>query len=161
MDVEGERLRTQDQHQSENTQAPSNEPQPERQPVLVGTGALRKPTEAEPQAAYASTGSADPVPATGGPSIAGQVRDAEGTGVDGATLTLTSLTGRQLGRTVTRSDGRYSMPTPGSGSYILTAAADGHQPRAATLEVGDGPLAYDVLLGGTSGPDDAGLPRAR
>ncbi|WP_405533867.1 MMPL family transporter [Streptomyces sp. NBC_00075] len=161
VDVEGERLRTQDQHQSENTQAPSNEPQPERQPVLVGTGALRKPTEAEPQAAYASTGSADPVPATGGPSIAGQVRDAEGTGVDGATLTLTSLTGRQLGRTVTRSDGRYSMPTPGSGSYILTAAADGHQPRAATLEVGDGPLAYDVLLGGTSGPDDAGLPRAR
>ncbi|WP_308117115.1 carboxypeptidase-like regulatory domain-containing protein [Streptomyces guryensis] len=102
-----------------------------------------------------------PVPATSGPSIEGQVRDAEGTGVDGATLTLISLTGRQLGRTVTRSDGRYSMPTPGSGTYLLTAAADGHQPRAATLEVGEEPLAYDVLLAGISGPDDAGLPRAR
>nr|WP_322724080.1 carboxypeptidase-like regulatory domain-containing protein [Streptomyces spongiae] len=128
----------------------------------MGAGALRKSAEAEPQAAYASTESAPaPVPATSGPSIEGQVRDAEGTGVDGATLTLISLTGRQLGRTVAGSDGRYSMPTPGSGSYVLTAAADGHQPRAATLEVGEEPLAYDVLLAGTSGPDDAGLPRAR
>ena len=161
VDVEGERLRAQDQHQSGNTQVPSTEPQSERQPVLVGAGALRKSTEAEPQTAYASTGSAAPAPATGGPSIAGQVRDAEGTGVDGATLTLVSLTGHQLGRTVARSDGWYSMPTPGSGSYLLTAAADGHQPRAATLEVGEEPLAYDVLLAGTSGPDDEGLSRAR
>ncbi|MGW2517599.1 carboxypeptidase-like regulatory domain-containing protein [Streptomyces sp. NPDC001617] len=125
-------------------------------------GALRKSTEAEPQAAYASTESAPAsVPATSGPSIEGQVRDAEGTCVEGATLTLTSLTGRQLGSTVTRLDGRYSMPTPASGSYVLTAAADGHQRRAATLEVGEEPLAYDVLLAGTGGPDDAGLPRAR
>ncbi|WUA94375.1 carboxypeptidase-like regulatory domain-containing protein [Streptomyces pseudovenezuelae] len=91
----------------------------------------------------------------------GQVRGREGTGVDGATLTLISLTGRQLGRTVTQSDGRYSMPTPGSGSYVLTAAADDHQPRAATLEVGEEPLAYDVLLAGTSGTDDEGQSRAR
>ncbi|MFI9832784.1 MMPL family transporter [Streptomyces sp. NPDC051913] len=162
VDVEGERLRAQDQHRSGNTQAPSTDPQSERQPVLVGSGALRKSTEAEPQAAYASTdGAPAPVPAMSGPSIDGQVRDAEGTVVDGATLTLISQTGRQLGRTVTRSDGWYSMPTPGSGSYVLTAAAHGHQPQAATLEVGEEPLAYDVLLAGTSGPDDAGLPRAR
>ncbi|MFF0087032.1 carboxypeptidase-like regulatory domain-containing protein [Streptomyces canus] len=129
--------------------------------MLVGAGALRKPTEAEPQAAYASTGSAESVPATGGPSIAGQVRGAEGTGVDGATLTLISLTGRQLGRTVTRSDGRYSMPTPGSGSYVLTTAADGHRPQSATVVVGEEPLAYNVLLDGTSGPADGGPSRAR
>ncbi|MFI7501536.1 carboxypeptidase-like regulatory domain-containing protein [Streptomyces sp. NPDC049687] len=126
----------------------------------MGAGVLRKPTEAEPQAAYASTGSADQVPATGGPSIAGHVRDAEGTGVDGATLTLISPTGRQLGRTVAGSDGLYSMPTPGSGSYLLTAAADGHRPQSATVVVGEEPLAYDVLLDGPGGPTDGGLSRA-
>ncbi|MEX1658870.1 carboxypeptidase-like regulatory domain-containing protein [Streptomyces pseudovenezuelae] len=161
MDVEGERLRAQDQRESGNTQAPTAEPPSERQPVLVGAGALRKSAEAEPQATYASTGSVDPVPASDGPSIEGQVRGREGTGVAGATLTLISLTGRQLGRTVTQSDGRYSMPTPGSGSYVLTVAADDHQPRAATLEVGEEPLAYDVLLAGTSGTDDEGQSRAR
>ncbi|WP_420907342.1 MSCRAMM family protein [Streptomyces scabichelini] len=117
----------------------------------MGAGALRQRTQTEPTAAYAYTGRGDATPATGGPAIGGQVRGAEGTGVGGATLTLISLTGRQLGRTVARSDGRYSLATPGSGSYVLIAAADGHEPQAATVVVGEEPVTYDVLLSGTSG----------
>jgi RND superfamily putative drug exporter len=157
VDVEGEGLRAQAEHQSQESEVPSTVPQPqperelEREPVLVGAGALRKRAEAEPLAASAYTGSADAIPATGGPSIGGRVRGAQGTGVGGATLTLISLTGRQLGRAIARSDGRYTLPTPGSGSYVLIAAADGHQPQAATVVVGEEPVTYDVLLAGTSG----------
>jgi uncharacterized protein YfaS (alpha-2-macroglobulin family) len=68
-----------------------------------------------------------------------------------ATLTLISLTGRQLGRATTRSGGGYSLEAPGSGSYVLIAAADGHQPHASTVVVGDEPVPYDVVLSGTSG----------
>jgi RND superfamily putative drug exporter len=154
VDVEGEGLRAQAEHPSGDSEVLSIEPQPQpelqREPVLVGAGALHKRTEAEPRAVYAYTGSGDATPATDGRSIAGQVRGAEGTGVGGATLTLISLTGRQLGRTVARPDGRYSLPTPGSGSYVLIAAADGHQPQAATVVVGEEPVTYDVVLSGTS-----------
>ncbi|MFI9168997.1 collagen binding domain-containing protein [Streptomyces lincolnensis] len=113
----------------------------------MGAGALQKQASA-----YASAGSGgDAAPVTGGPSIGGQVQGPKGAGVDGATLTLISLSGRQLGRTLARSDGRYALPTPGSGSYVLIAAADGHQPQAATVVVGEEPVTYDVRLSGTSG----------
>ncbi|WLW58329.1 collagen binding domain-containing protein [Streptomyces sp. YU58] len=113
----------------------------------MGVGGLQ-----ERASAYASVaGGGDAVPTPAGPSIGGQVRGPKGAGVDGATLTLISLSGRQLGRTLARADGRYTLPTPGSGSYVLIAAADGHQPQAATVVVGEEPVTYDVQLSGTSG----------
>ncbi|MDX3239599.1 MFS transporter [Streptomyces sp. ME03-5709C] len=102
----------------------------------------------------AAVGGADvPVvpPPLQGTALHGQVRDADGTGVERATLTLVSLTGRQLGRATTGADGGYRLAVPGAGSYVLIAAADGHQPQASTVVVGAEPVPYDVVLAGTSG----------
>ncbi|MEU6341169.1 MFS transporter [Streptomyces sp. NPDC046977] len=92
-----------------------------------------------------------PVPVQEGPMIHGQVRNSEGTGVAHATLTLISLTGTQLGRAATGPDGGYVLTTPGAGSYVLIAAADGHQPQASTVVAGEDPVPYDVVLSGTGG----------
>ncbi|WP_314172195.1 MSCRAMM family protein [Streptomyces winkii] len=86
-----------------------------------------------------------------GCAVRGTVRNAAGKGLARAALTLISLDGRQLGRTVAQFDGSYAMPAPGPGSYVLIAAADRHQPQASTVAVGEEPLAHDVLLTGTSG----------
>ncbi|MEU0921748.1 DHA2 family efflux MFS transporter permease subunit [Streptomyces cyaneofuscatus] len=86
-----------------------------------------------------------------GTPVRGVVRGAEGTPVARAALTLISLGGRQLGRSVARGDGGYTLDAPGSGSYVLIASADGFQPQASTVVVGEEPLAFDILLSGTSG----------
>ncbi|MFJ9019712.1 MFS transporter [Streptomyces sp. NPDC102259] len=96
-------------------------------------------------------GLSDGGPAGGGHPIRGHVRGAERAPVDGAALTLISLDGRQLSRTVAETDGSYAVEAPGEGTYVLIAAADGHQPQATTVVVGAAPVTYDVLLGGTSG----------
>ena len=86
-----------------------------------------------------------------GARVHGRVRGGEGGPVAGAALTLIDLGGRQVDRASTRADGSYMLAAPGSGPYMLIAAADGHQPQAATVMVGDEPLGYDVTLLGTSG----------
>ncbi|MFD4228550.1 MFS transporter [Streptomyces sp. NPDC058545] len=86
-----------------------------------------------------------------GTAVRGVVRGAEGAPVAGAAVTLISLGGRQLGRSVARADGSYGVQAPGSGSYVLIASADGFQPQASTVVVGDEQLSYDILLVGTSG----------
>ncbi|MGW0465719.1 MFS transporter [Streptomyces sp. NPDC003027] len=111
--------------------------------------------------APAKTASGEPVATTApapapevtatGLTISGTVRTADGTDVSGATVTLISLGGRQLGRAVVRDEGGYAFDAPGAGSYVLIASADGYQPQASTVVVHDGPLTHDVLLTGTSG----------
>ncbi|GAB2853281.1 hypothetical protein GCM10027176_65020 [Actinoallomurus bryophytorum] len=86
-----------------------------------------------------------------GARVHGRVRGGDGGPVVGAALTLIDLGGRQVDRAGTRADGSYMLAAPGSGPYMLIAAADGHQPQAATVMVGDEPLGYDVTLSGTSG----------
>ncbi|MGW0706750.1 MFS transporter [Streptomyces sp. NPDC002643] len=100
-----------------------------------------------------------------GVPILGRVRGVENVAVPAAALTLVSLDGRQLGRTVAGTDGSYAVYAPGAGSYVLIAAAEGHQPKASTVVVPDcdaglrrsasaagAPVvSYDVLLSGTSG----------
>ncbi|MFF2435070.1 DHA2 family efflux MFS transporter permease subunit [Streptomyces sp. NBC_00121] len=92
-----------------------------------------------------------PVATTPGTAVRGVVRGAEGVPVAGAAVTLISLGGRQLGRSVAQADGSYGVQAPGSGSYVLIASADGFQPQASTVVVGDEQLSYDILLVGTSG----------
>ncbi|MET9661342.1 MFS transporter [Streptomyces sp. NPDC006510] len=99
-----------------------------------------------------------PVATLRGTAVHGVVRGAEGAPVARAAVTLISLAGRQLGRSVAQADGSYGLDAPGSGSYVLIASADGFQPQASTVVVGDEPLAYDILLSGTSGL--AGVVRA-
>ncbi|MFD9817170.1 MFS transporter [Streptomyces sp. NPDC059080] len=131
----------------------------EREPALVGapapsdehTPTWAQPvaaTATQPLAAFASAGGGD-VPA--GPSITGFIRNPEGHPVPRSAVTLISLSGRQLGRAAAQANGAYELTAPGAGSYVLIAAADGHQPQASTVVVGDQPLGYDILLSGTSG----------
>ncbi|KUM95101.1 transporter [Streptomyces cellostaticus] len=87
----------------------------------------------------------------GGTPVHGFVRGAESAPVPQAAVTLISLAGRQLGRSVAQADGSYALDAPGTGSYVLIASADGYQPQAATIVVGQEPLSYDILLSGTSG----------
>ncbi|WP_307797011.1 MFS transporter [Actinomadura barringtoniae] len=92
-----------------------------------------------------------PEPAPGGGRIRGFVRGGDGSPVQAAALTLIDVTGHQLGRAFTGDDGSYAMPAPGSGTYVLIAAAGDHEPQAATLVVGDKPLEFDLLLAGNGG----------
>ncbi|OEV04370.1 MFS transporter [Streptomyces oceani] len=91
-------------------------------------------------------------PASSGPApgvpICGTVAHHDGSVVPQAALTLIDTGGRQLGRGATGEDGRYALSTPGPGSYVLIAAAGGHQPQAVSLTVGERPLELDVVLGG-------------
>ncbi|MFB4305619.1 MFS transporter [Actinomadura sp. GTD37] len=89
--------------------------------------------------------------AEGGVPVRGVVRTGDGAPVSSAALTLIGVDGHQLGRTVTREDGRYALPTPGPGSYVLIAATGEHEPQAATLVVGDRPVDFDLLLAGNGG----------
>ncbi|MFB6843768.1 MFS transporter [Streptomyces sp. NPDC056373] len=106
--------------------------------------------EGEPAAeapAGRAAGAADPA----GVPVRGRVLRADRTAVGGAAMTLISLHGKQLGRAVSRDDGSYGVHAPGAGSYVLIAASEGCQPQASTIVVAGEPVAYDVLLGGTSG----------
>lgn len=83
--------------------------------------------------------------------VSGFVRGAESALVPRAAVTLISPAGHQLGRSVAQADGSYTVDAPGSGSYVLIASADGFQPQASAIVVGEEPVAYDILLSGTSG----------
>ncbi|MET8981523.1 MFS transporter [Streptomyces sp. NPDC004539] len=124
----------------------------ERVPALVGATAV----QATPVASLGS--GSDDTPSAPGTPVHGHVRGAENAPVPHAAVTLISLAGRQLGRAVAQSDGSYGLDAPGSGSYVLIASADGFQPQASTVVVNGEPVAYDILLSGTSGL--AGVVRA-
>ncbi|MGW0706448.1 MFS transporter [Streptomyces sp. NPDC002643] len=97
-------------------------------------------------------GAGAPLPPTpSGIPVRGHVRGTENVPVPRAAVTLISLGGRQLGRSVAGEDGSYAVDAPGAGSYVLIAAADGFQPQASTIVVNGEPVSYDVLLSGTSG----------
>ncbi|MGW2948610.1 MFS transporter [Streptomyces eurythermus] len=105
--------------------------------------------DTRPMAAVATV--AEPGAGRGGTPVHGFVRGAESAPVPQAAVTLISLSGRQLGRSVAQADGSYALDAPGTGSYVLIASADGYQPQASTIVVGEEPVSYDILLSGTSG----------
>ncbi|WTJ96484.1 MFS transporter [Streptomyces sp. NBC_01537] len=83
-----------------------------------------------------------------GVPVCGTVQHSDGSTVPRAALTLIDSTGHQIGRGATADDGRYALSTPGNGSYVLIAAAGGHQPQAVSVTVGQHPVELDVVLGG-------------
>ncbi|MFE5212931.1 MFS transporter [Streptomyces sp. NPDC056600] len=119
------------------------------------------PATAGPKHAAPSTGAVAAATATAvaatatvertGLPVHGHVRNGEGAPLPHAAVTLISLEGRQLGRAIAQADGAYAVDVPGVGSYVLIASADGFQPQASTVTVNGEPLAYDILLSGTSG----------
>ncbi|MER5213560.1 MFS transporter [Streptomyces sp. NPDC002838] len=116
-------------------------------PLVNATGSHNAPAT-EPEAAQVNT----PMPqarspyAAGNP-VCGTVQHPDGTVVPRAALTLIDVTGQQVGRGASGEDGRYALATPGSGAYVLIAAAGGHQPRAVSVTVGERPVELDVVLG--------------
>ncbi|MEU0947941.1 MFS transporter [Streptomyces canus] len=80
--------------------------------------------------------------------VCGAVRHTDGTVVPRAALTLIDVAGAQTGRGASGEDGRFALSTPGPGSYVLIAAASGHQPQAVSVTIGDRPVELDIVLGG-------------
>ncbi|CAM5299445.1 MULTISPECIES: MFS transporter [Streptomyces] len=103
--------------------------------------------ETEPQPVTASIPGAR-APYAAGVPVCGTVQHPDGTVVPRAALTLIDVAGQQIGRGASGDDGRYALSTPGSGSYVLIAAAGGHQPQAVSVTVGERPVELDVVLGG-------------
>lgn len=104
---------------------------------------------AEPESAQVNT----PIPPArsghaAGIPVCGTVQHSDGTVVPRAALTLIDVGGQQIGRGASGEDGRYALSTPGAGSYVLIAAAGGHQPQAVSVTVGERPVDLDVVLGG-------------
>ncbi|MEU6545713.1 MFS transporter [Streptomyces sp. NPDC046859] len=125
---------------------------PERPAVTAQAETAPTATQALAAVATVADAEANGGAASGGVPVRGFVRGAESAPVPQAAVTLISLAGRQLGRSVAQADGAYAVDAPGAGSYVLIASADGFQPQASTIVVdGDGPVAYDILLSGTSG----------
>ncbi|MFJ2256832.1 MFS transporter [Streptomyces sp. NPDC087844] len=87
-------------------------------------------------------------PYAAGIPVCGTVQHPDGTVVPRAALTLIDVAGQQIGRGASAEDGRYALSTPGSGAYVLIAAAGGHQPQAVSVTVGERPVELDVVLGG-------------
>ncbi|MBJ3808279.1 MFS transporter [Streptomyces flavofungini] len=87
-------------------------------------------------------------PYAAGVPVCGTVQHPDGTVVPRAALTLIDVAGQQIGRGASGDDGRYALGTPGAGSFVLIAAAGGHQPQAVTVTVGERAVELDVVLGG-------------
>ncbi|WP_447041220.1 MFS transporter [Streptomyces sp. DSM 118878] len=111
---------------------------------LLSSAASPDATAAEPTAVPQARAAG---PAAGVP-VCGTVQHADGTVVPRAALTLIDVAGQQIGRGASGEDGRYALATPGAGSFVLIAAAGGHQPQAVTVTVGERPVELDVVLGG-------------
>ncbi|MES5819071.1 MFS transporter [Streptomyces sp. RG80] len=122
----------------------------ERVPSWAVTSETQAAPDGTQKLAAVATLEAPPA-SSGGIPVRGHVRGAESAPVPQAAVTLISLAGRQLGRSVTQADGSYAVDAPSVGSYVLIASADGFQPQASTVVVHGEPVAYDVLLSGTSG----------
>lgn len=111
-------------------------------PLLSSAASQDAPTAEPTPLPQARTSYAAGVP------VCGTVQHPDGTVVSRAALTLIDVGGRQIGRGASGEDGRYALATPGAGSFVLIAAAGGHQPQAVTVTVGERPVELDVVLGG-------------
>ncbi|MGI5459363.1 MFS transporter [Streptomyces sp. CA-249302] len=104
--------------------------------------------QARPQPSAGGTPISLRSPYAAGVPVCGTVQHPDQTVVPRAALTLIDVAGQQIGRGASGEDGRYALSTPGSGSYVLIAAAGGHQPQAVSVTVGERPVELDIVLGG-------------
>jgi MFS family permease len=108
-------------------------------------------------------------PAVSGPVAYGRVHDSRGVALPNAVLTLISMSGRQIGRSLTDAAGYFELTAPEPGSYVLIASIDGRRPDASTVQLAHHPVPCDVVLTamagltGTVSRDDDGtaIPGAR
>ncbi|MEU2116172.1 DHA2 family efflux MFS transporter permease subunit [Streptomyces sp. NPDC016459] len=117
-------------------------------PTTEAAGADHLSVQAVPHARHVTPAPAPVAPPHSGLPVCGAVQHHDGSRVPRAALTLIDVQGRQVGRGASGEDGRYALSVPGSGAYVLIAAAGGHQPQAVAVTVGDRPIELDVVLGG-------------
>ncbi|MCX3063359.1 MFS transporter [Streptomyces beihaiensis] len=117
-------------------------------PLVSSAAPSENPVPAAPERVVATVPAQDRGAHATGVPVCGTVRHSDGSAVPSAALTLIDAGGAQIGRGASADDGRYALATPGSGSYVLIAAAGGHQPQAVTVTVGERPVELDVVLGG-------------
>ncbi|MFD5201372.1 MFS transporter [Streptomyces sp. NPDC058375] len=110
--------------------------------------AAAEPATTQIPAARADSGRPTALGHLSGVPVHGSVQHPDGTTVPRAALTLIDVQGQQVGRGGSGEDGRYALSVPGAGSYVLIAAAGGHQPQAVSVTVGERPVELDVVLGG-------------
>ncbi|WP_330315850.1 MFS transporter [Streptomyces platensis] len=108
-------------------------------PVTESHEALSRPTS------ETTTASADAA------GFRGRVADSSGSPVPGASITLIDRQGRQAGIATADADGHFALDAPTAGTYVLTGAAPGHTPHAASATYrGAGPATrVDLVLTGT------------
>lgn len=117
--------------------------------VPAARGAVPSSHSTPASMSASANGAASSSPAyTPGVPVCGIVQHHDGTTVPRAALTLIDVQGTQIGRGASGEDGRYALSVPGAGSYVMIAAAGGHQPQAVTVTVGERAVELDVVLGG-------------
>ncbi|TCK27443.1 MFS transporter [Pseudonocardia endophytica] len=113
---------------------------------------IEQPAGAPQPVAAVTAGGGSGVTATGdGPGVHGVVHRTDGTGLAGAVVTVTHLTGSQQGRATTDAQGRYEVALPSGGQYLVVAMSGSLPPNAATITVDGRPVRHDALLSGSSG----------
>ncbi|MEU6645972.1 MFS transporter [Saccharomonospora sp. NPDC046836] len=129
----------------------------DREPALAGAGRhalTERNGHGELQGAtmpiMASAGLGEPV-ATDSEPITGHIRRQDGVSVPGAALTLIDQRGRQVARGTGHADGGYTIGAPGAGTYVLIVSANGYQPQASSVVVGNSqaPVRVDITLAGS------------
>jgi EmrB/QacA subfamily drug resistance transporter len=118
----------------------------ERAAVRAATAPAVSPAVTEPVPAMPAASGGSDLPSR--PWIFGQVSEGGRSPVEGATLTLTDLSGRQLDRGVSDAGGHYRLGPPAGGSYLVICASGAYQPTAALVAVAQVPVRHDVVLSG-------------
>jgi EmrB/QacA subfamily drug resistance transporter len=101
---------------------------------------------------------ASPEPATAptspsrltGRVVIGRVLRGDGRPLAGASVTLTDVSGRQVDRSRSGTDGDYRLTPTTGGTYLLIAAAPQLAPNASMVALADSPVHRDVVLAGGS-----------
>ncbi|UYB38300.1 MFS transporter [Streptomyces sp. Je 1-4] len=108
------------------------------------------PSRPAPDGMTAGVGAGDSADADAA-GFRGRVADTSGSPVPGASITLIDRQGRQAGVTTADADGRYALDAPSAGTYVLTGAAPGHAPYAAsaTYHGKGGSTRVDLILAPT------------
>ena len=115
------------------------------------TGRTGRSEHVEDAAAAAAVAAGEGPAAGDGPAVHGVVHRGDGTGLPGAVVTVTHLTGSQQGRATTDTDGRYRVGLPSGGQYLVVVMSGSLPPNAATVAVDGRPVRHDALLSGSSG----------
>ncbi len=84
-------------------------------------------------------------------TVFGTVRRTEGPPVPGAVVTLADMAGRKMGSAYTGPDGEYRLSVTYGGTYLIIASAQGHEPIASLVAVGDETVRHDMTVAGVGG----------